>query len=518
MPTVELSLSLEAMATPGRLEELARQAAGAPATAPVQVLRRSLDCRSRQPKYVLRVLVGEAPVAAGPAFQPRPLASGPVVVVGAGPGGYFAALGLLEAGIRPIVLERGRQVRQRRRDLKPLYTESRVDPHSNYCFGEGGAGAYSDGKLLTRVSKRGDPRQVLRLLVEFGASPDILVDAHPHLGSNVLPRIVAAMREAILACGGKVFFGAHVVGLVRRGGAVVGVRLADGSTVEALAVILAPGHSARDVFYALHEEGIALEPKPFALGVRIEHPQELVDQLFYRQHPRHPLLPPASYRLTHQAHGRGVFSFCMCPGGFIVPAATAPGEIVLNGMSLAARNAPFANAGIVAEVRLADVPASAHDPLAMLRFQAALEQDIFAAGDGSLKAPAQRVPDFLAGRLIAAPGRSSYLPGCWAAPVHELLPDFVTQALRQALRAWEHRYPGFASAEAKVLAVESRTSSPVRILRQPSTRMHPGTPGLFPCGEGAGYAGGIVSAALDGLATATAVARFLGIPPKGAPL
>lgn len=509
MSIVELRLGLEEIHQPGRLEARARQAAGADAGAPVRVLRRSLDCRARQPVAVLRVEVGESLPDPGPAFQPRPATGGPVAIVGAGPGGYFAALGLLEAGIRPVIFERGRDVRQRRRDLKPLFTAGRVDPHSNYCFGEGGAGAYSDGKLFTRVRKRGDPRRVLRLLVEFGACPDILVDAHPHLGSNVLPRIVAAMREAILAHGGEIHFGTHVVGLLRRGEVVTGVRLADGSDVPAQAVILAPGHSARDVFAMLHEHGITLEPKPFALGVRIEHPQALVDRMFYRQHPRHPLLPPASYRLTHQSHGRGVFSFCMCPGGFIVPAATAPGEIVLNGMSLAARSAPWANAGIVAEVGLTDVPGAANDPLALLRFQAAVEQRMFASGDGSLKAPAQRVPDFLRGRLGLALGRTSYVPGCLAAPVHKLLPGFVTQALREALTAWERRYPGFASAEATVLAVESRTSSPVRIPRDPSSRMHPGAPGLFPCGEGAGHAGGIVSAALDGLAAAAAVARYL---------
>jgi len=274
-------------------------------------------------------------------------------------------------------------------------------------------------------------------------------------------------------------------------------------------VILAPGHSARDVFAFLHAQGIAVEPKPFALGVRIEHPQTLVDGLFYGASPRHPGLPPASYRLTHQAKERGVFSFCMCPGGFIVPAATAPGEIVLNGMSLAARSAPFANAGIVAEVRFTDVPQVEADPLAMLRFQAEVEQAMFAAGDGTLKAPAQRVPDFLRGVAGAHPGRTSYVPGCFAAPLHELLPPFVTAALREALRAWERRFPGFASSEAKILAVESRTSSPVRIPRDAATHMHPAAPGLFPCGEGAGYAGGIVSAALDGLTAAQAVGRYL---------
>jgi uncharacterized FAD-dependent dehydrogenase len=507
MPVVELYLSLETMKDPRALRTALCHAAGVPPASSIKLLRRSLDCRGRMPRYMVRAAVAESQEPSGPAFRPKALDGRRVVVVGAGPGGYFAALGLLEEGIRPVVVERGRDVRSRRRDLKPIFTQARVDPHSNYCFGEGGAGAYSDGKLYTRVKKRGDPQRVLRLLVEHGAAEDILIDAHPHLGSNVLPRVVAALRQTILDCGGEIYFGAHVVGLVRRSGAVAGVRLADGSVVEGSAVILAPGHSARDVVAFLHAENILLEPKPFALGVRIEHPQSLVDALLYGASPRHPLLPPASYRLTHQADGRGVFSFCMCPGGFVVPAATAPGEIVLNGMSLAARSAPFANAGIVAQVGLADV--GQDHPLALLRFQEHVERAIFAAGDGTLKAPAQRVPDFLRGRVSSALGPTSYLPGCYEAPVHELLPVFITTALRQALRAWDQQFPGFASAEAKVLAVESRTSSPVRIPRDASTKMHPGVPGLFPCGEGAGYAGGIVSAALDGLACAAAAARYV---------
>ena len=474
--------------------------------AKVRVIRRSIDARARMPRFQLRVAIGgderEASV-----FRPLPVGEKRVVVVGAGPGGYFAALTLLEAGIRPVLLERGRDVRSRLKDIKKLYSKGLVDPHSNYCFGEGGAGTYSDGKLYTRATKRGDVERILDLFVSFGASADIRVDAHPHLGSNVLPRLVRGMREAILAAGGEIHFGAHVADLMLDSDGVRGVVLAGGEKIEADAVILATGHSARDIYDLLHRRGVGIEAKPFALGVRIEHPQALVDRMFYHHSPRHPALPAASYRLACQTAERGVFSFCMCPGGFVVPASTAPGELVLNGMSLASRSAPFANAGLVAEVRPEDV--SGRDPLALLRFQAGVEQAMFRAGDGvTQRAPAQRVPDFLQGRLSAALGGTSYIPGVYAAPVHELLPDFVTRALREGLATLGKKHKGFDSAEATLLAVESRTSSPVRVPRDRETLMHPEVAGLFPCGEGAGYAGGIVSAAMDGVAVASAVARW----------
>ena len=472
----------------------------------VRVVRRSIDARSRMPKFLLRVAVGGGERSAS-AFRPAALGGKRAVVVGAGPGGYFAALTLLEAGIRPVLLERGRDVRSRLKDVKKIYSEGLVNPHSNYCFGEGGAGTYSDGKLYTRATKRGDTDRILDLFVSFGASADIRVDAHPHLGSNVLPRLVRAMREAILGAGGEIHFGAHVADLILESGRASGVVLAGGEKVEGDAVILATGHSARDIYELLHRRGVLIEAKPFALGVRIEHPQTLVDRMFYHHSPRHPALPAASYRLACQTAERGVFSFCMCPGGFVVPASTAPGELVLNGMSLASRSAPFANAGLVAEVRPADVPGT--DPLALLRFQAGVERAMFRAGDGvTQRAPAQRVPDFLQGRLSGALGKTSYVPGVYAAPVHELLPGFVTRALREGLSILGKKHRGFDSAEATLLAAESRTSSPVRIPRDRETLMHPEVAGLFPCGEGAGYAGGIVSAAMDGVAVASAVVRW----------
>lgn len=478
------------------------------AAVPVHVVRRSVDGRSRMPRFAFRVSIGGVEArSCGPVFCPRPLRGPRAVVVGAGPGGYFAALTLLEWGIKPIVLERGYDTRARLKHIKQIYSQGRVHPHSNYCFGEGGAGTYSDGKLYTRSGKRGDVPRVLEMFIAHGAVEDIRVDSHPHLGSNRLPRIVRAMRSSIVGAGGEVHFGAHVTGLSRRDGRSVGVRLVGGEHIDADAVILATGHSARDVYGMLWESGVAMEAKPFALGVRIEHPQQLVDRMFYHLSSRHPALPPASYRIACRAGDRGVFSFCMCPGGFVVPASTAPGELVLNGMSLASRKAPFANAGLVAEVRIEDV--EARDPLALMRFQADVERAMFAAGDGTQQAPAQRVQDFVHGRISTTLPATSYLPGIFPAPLHALLPSFVVEALRQGVRIFSKKYRGFDSDEAKVLAVESRTSSPVRIPRDILTCMHAGFPGLFPCGEGAGYAGGIVSAALDGMTVARSVARYL---------
>jgi len=472
---------------------------------PVRVLRRSIDARARMPRFLLRVAVGGEERMRG-AFRPVPLSGKRVVVVGAGPGGYFAALTLLEAGVTPILLERGRDVRARLKDVKKIYSQGLVNPHSNYCFGEGGAGTYSDGKLYTRATKRGDVDRILDLFVAFGASPEIGIDAHPHLGSNVLPRLVRSMREAIIGAGGEIHFESHVTDLVLDSGRVRGVILSGGERIDGDAVILATGHSARDIYDLLHRRGVRIEAKPFALGVRIEHPQSLVDRMFYHHAPRHPALPAASYRLACQTGERGVFSFCMCPGGFVVPASTAPGELVLNGMSLAGRNAPFANAGLVAEVRPSDVAET--DPLALLRFQAAVERRMFQAGDGSTqRAPAQRVPDFLRGSVSGALGGTSYIPGLHSAALHELLPGFIVRALREGLSILGRKHRGFDSSEATLLAVESRTSSPVRIPRDRETFMHPEVTSLFPCGEGAGYAGGIVSAAMDGVAVAMAAAR-----------
>ncbi|GAB6096754.1 FAD-binding protein [Desulfatiferula olefinivorans] len=478
----------------------------------VRIVRRSIDARSRQVRYQLRVMVGDDAAAIRPVeehFRPVPLGEKRVIIVGAGPAGYFAALSLIEQGIRPMIVERGKDVTARRKDIKRLYTDGTVDPHSNYCFGEGGAGTYSDGKLYTRSDKRGNVGRILDLLVDHGAPTDIRIDAHPHVGSNVLPRVVRALRQSIEGAGGVIRFGAFVDDLIIKGGHIRGVRINGDERLEGDAVILATGHSARDIYRLMVSKGIPAEAKPFALGVRIEHPQALIDEIFYKQTPRHPLLPPSEYRIACQVEGRGVYSFCMCPGGFVVPASTAPGELVLNGMSMAGRSAPFANAGLVVELRLADMGAG-DDPLSALHFQEKVERDMFRAGDGvRQKAPAQTVRDFMEGRLSTALGAGSYIPGRVSAPLHTLLPEGVARRLRQALLIFGKKYKGYDSAEAVIMAVESRTSTPVRILRDAATLMSPGAGGLFPCGEGAGYAGGIVSAAMDGERVARAVAAYL---------
>ncbi len=509
---LEIKVDPDVVYQEGIVRRLALRKAAMPDTSDiaVQVRRRSIDARSRRPHYVFQVLVGPQEEVLQPVtFCPAPLGKKRVIIVGAGPAGYFAALTLLEHGIRPVVLERGKDVKNRRKDIKKLYTQGTVDPHSNYCFGEGGAGAYSDGKLFTRAVKRGNISRILDIFVSYGAPDDIRIDAHPHLGSNVLPRVVTAMRTSIEAHGGEVRFGTHVEDIVLERGRATGVRLQGGETVLADAVILATGHSARDVFQMLSARNIALEAKPFALGVRIEHPQALIDKIFYHHSPRHAHLPAATYRISTQVGGRGVFSFCMCPGGFVVPAATAPGELVLNGMSLAARNAPYANAGLVVELRLEDI-CDSDSPLAALEFQAAVEQAVFAAGGrGTQHAPAQRVGDFIKGRVSDSLPKTSYIPGLYPAPLHTLLPLFVAERLRMALPALGKKYWGYDSNEAMALAVESRTSSPVRIIRNAHTLEHPAVRGLFPCGEGAGYAGGIVSAAMDGEKVAKSVAMQL---------
>ena len=518
--TIDIHLSPEAALNPGAI----RRALGAKTGwrrakfLHYRILKRSIDGRSRQPRINLRVEVSTTPLPPPPKprpFSPKPLTDKSVIVVGAGPAGYFTALGLLERGICPIVLERGKDVRSRRFDLKPIYTQGKVHPHSNYCFGEGGAGTYSDGKLYTRSGKRGDVARVLDLFVAHGAREDIRINAHPHLGSNVLPRIVRAMRENILAAGGRIRFESQVTRLILEHGRAVGVCLAHGEEVRAHAVVLATGHSARDIYQALHHQDIALEAKPFAMGVRLEHPQALIDRIFYRtgKKGRNPLLPAASYRIACRVKHRGVFSFCMCPGGHVVPAATAPGELVLNGMSLSHRNAEFANAGLVTEVKLSDIPGNPHqNPLAALEFQKAVEQRIFNAGDGSTqKAPAQRVGDFLAGRISKDLPRTSYIPGVYPANLNQLLPNFIVRALGEGLKIFGKKYKGFDDPRALMLAVESRTSAPVHIPRDRESFMHPRLPGLFPAGEGAGHAGGIVSAAMDGLNVARAVTRYFSL-------
>ncbi|MEO6038640.1 MAG: FAD-dependent protein [Saprospiraceae bacterium] len=489
----------------------------------LEILKSSLDARARQAVFRLRVEVygpgevflPEAPLLAG--FRHVAPKAKRVLIVGAGPGGYFAALELLERGLQPIILDRGKDAQARRRDLRAIQQFGDVNPHSNYCFGEGGAGTYSDGKLYTRSAKRGSIQKALRLLVEHGAKSDILVEAHPHIGSNKLPGVVQNIRETILRCGGEVHFGQHVTDLVLKDGRIVGVTTT--STGEqgimdehfAEAVILATGHSARDIYRLLQRRNIRIEAKPFALGVRVEHPQPLIDSIQYRQSDRDEELPAASYSLVAQVKGRGVFSFCMCPGGLVVPAATAPGEIVVNGMSMSRRDSPFANSGMVTAVEPEDLaPWSKHGVFAAMEFQAEVEQRLFAAGDGSQQGPALRLPDFINGKMSKDLPASSYIPGLYAAPLFDLLPRFIYQRVRDGLAEFGKQMRGFHTAEATVVATESRTSSPVRIPRDAATLMHPDVPGLFPCAEGAGYAGGILSAAMDGQNVAGAVAAFLG--------
>jgi uncharacterized FAD-dependent dehydrogenase len=477
----------------------------------VATLRRSIDARGKHPVYALRVRawIDEVPAAEAPWRLPLRDVRGapPAIVVGAGPAGLFAALRLIEGGMRPIVLERGKDVRGRRHDVARLNRHGIVDPESNYCFGEGGAGTFSDGKLYTRATKRGTVERVLRVLVAHGAGADVLVDAHPHVGTNRLPGVVQALRETIVAHGGDVRFGARVDGLRIEGGRVTGVVTREGERIDGRGVVLATGHSARDVYDWLRRAGARLEQKAFALGVRVEHPQALVDAIQYHQPARPAALPPAAYTIARQVGERGVYSFCMCPGGIVCPAMTAPGEIVVNGWSPSRRTSRFANAGVVVETTAEDVHAfGGDDPLAGVRLQALVEHAAADAGGGACVAPAQRLDDFVAGRASADLPACSYVPGLRAVDLAEILPPRVTRALREGFVAFGRAMRGYMTRDAVVVGVETRTSSPVRIPRD-TAGMHPDLPGLYPCGEGAGAAGGIVSAALDGDRAATALLR-----------
>ncbi len=482
-----------------------------------RIIRRSLDARSR--RGVQSVLQVEAfldrPPASALPFDPalRDVSKSPrVLIVGAGPAGLFAALRMISLGLKPVILERGKDVRARRRDLAALNRAGIVDPNSNYCFGEGGAGTYSDGKLYTRSSKRGNVPRILNLFVHFGADPRILEDAHPHIGTNKLPQIITATREAIIACGGEVHFETRVTEFLLKGEAVRGVRTADGATHEAFNIILATGHSARDIFEILHRQSMLIEAKPFALGVRIEHPQALIDSIQYRCESRSAWLPPASYSLVSQEEGRGVFSFCMCPGGIIAPAATAPGEVVVNGWSPSKRDNPYANSGTVVAVDDRDFAQYGFSgPLAGLEFQQMVERAAFTAGGGGgVVAPAQRLTDFVAGKVSSVLPQTSYVPGVVSADMHAVLPQEVSAALRKAVLTFAKKMRGYLMDDAVMVATESRTSSPVRIPRDKETLQHPQVRGLYPCAEGAGYAGGIVSAAMDGELCAEAIAARVG--------
>ncbi|MCX6209599.1 MAG: FAD-dependent oxidoreductase [Bacteroidetes bacterium] len=430
-----------------------------------------------------------------------------VIIIGAGPAGLFAALKLLELGIKPIVLERGKNVRDRRRDLAKLNKEGIVNPESNYCFGEGGAGTYSDGKLYTRSNKRGNIDRILNLFVQFGADEKILYQAHPHIGTNKLPNIIAAMRDAIIAYGGEVIFEEKVIDFVVKQNEIESVITSKGNNYKATSIILATGHSARDIFKLLHHKNILIEAKPFALGVRIEHPQNIIDECQYHLNPiatknvgRGDYLPAASYSLVEQVNRRGVFSFCMCPGGIIAAAATDTNELVVNGWSPSKRNNPYANSGMVVTVELKNVLTKeiTANPLALLEFQKNVEQKAYTAGGGNLVAPALRMVDFCEGKISTNLPNCSYIPGVTSANLKTVLPSFIHQALQQGLKTFGKKMKGYYTNEAIVVATESRTSSPVRIPRNADNLQHPQITNLYPCAEGAGYAGGIVSAAMDG--------------------
>ncbi|MBI9088838.1 MAG: FAD-dependent oxidoreductase [Desulfobacterium sp.] len=478
----------------------------------VQVLRRSLDARSRKPVFQIQVAVycGEPLQEIMQPVSYRPVKEGKTaIVVGTGPAGLFAALRLIEHGIRPILLERGKNVRERRFDLKTINTDGTIHPDSNYCFGEGGAGTYSDGKLFTRSTKRGDVKKMLSILVHHGAVRDILINAHPHVGSNRLPKIIESMRNTILECNGEIHFNARVMDLIIKEGAIKGVTTRDGE-YPADAVVLATGHSARDIYDLLDQKGILLEAKSYAMGVRVEHPQALIDSIQYRTPERAPFLPVASYSLACQVGKTGVYSFCMCPGGMLVPAATAPGELVLNGMSNSLRNMPLANAGMVVTVGPELYQKySKFNHFAGLELQKEMERKAYEAGGKTLAAPAQRLTDFLEDRVSSTLPKTSYIPGMASFPLADVLGPFISDALKQGFSIFDKKMKGYVSQEATLLGVESRTSSPVRIPRRPDTRMHPQVSGLFPAGEGSGYAGGIISSAIDGDASADGVFAYL---------
>lgn len=504
----------------------------------IRVLKKSVDARQRTifVNLKVRAYINELPQDDEYVHTDYPdVRNGkPVIVVGAGPGGLFAALRLIEQGLRPIVIERGKNVRERKKDLSLITKTQKVDGESNYCFGEGGAGAYSDGKLYTRSKKRGSVDKILNVFCQHGASTSILADAHPHIGTDKLPRVIENMRNTILECGGEVHFQMKMVRLILQGDKAVGVEAVSVGEADGLPsapqekefrgpVILATGHSARDVYRYLAEAKIEMEPKGIAVGVRLEHPSLLIDQIqYHNRQGRGQYLPAAEYSFVEQVDGRGVYSFCMCPGGFVIPAATGPQQIVVNGMSPSNRGTAWSNSGMVVEVRPKDMDdpsltgengsdevATQNDALRLMRFQERMERDCWQQGNMRQTAPAQRMADFVNNRLSYDLPKSSYAPGLISSPLHFWLPAFISRRLQEGFKAFGRRSHGFLTDEAVLIAIETRTSSPVRIVRDAGLLQHLRVAGLFPCGEGAGYAGGIVSAGIDGERCADSCAAYL---------
>lgn len=476
-------------------------------------IRRSIDARSKQVKIQLRVevFINEKPSEEGIKYQWKDVSKAKeVIVVGAGPAGLFAALGLIERGLKPVLIERGKMIGDRKKDIAQLYKTHFVNPESNYCYGEGGAGTYSDGKLYTRSSKRGNVRKILEIFVAHGGDPDILVDAHPHLGTNKLLGIVVNLRNTILEAGGLIHFETKVTDFIIHQNSILGVVDQNGIEYKGEATILASGHSARDIYHLIHDKGILIERKDFAAGVRIEHPQKLINTIQYHSIEKDPLLPTAAYSLVSQVEKKGVFSFCMCPGGIIVPSATANEEVVVNGMSNAMRNSPYANSGIVVTIKQDElVDYHKYGVFAGLQYQQDLEKMAYLEGGKSQKAPAQRMIDYVNKKMSHNLPKTSYIPGVTNAPMHELMPKEINDPLRQAFKDFGKKMHGYYTEEAIILGVESRTSSPLRIPRDKDSMEHVQIANFYPCGEGAGYAGGIVSSAMDGENAAEKISQKL---------